>query len=193
MTDDKTPSISGEIAAGIRQALGTIPEDLLGIAIGDWLREKRKRNQERLKENTKRILEGRGVSPNQDAASPVLFIAVCEAAMDEDRPELQDIWARLLAAAVDPNRANQVRSNFIAIVKQLDPLDALVLTKFSPQIAQPARNTIAQLLNKSPDEVEVAMVNLQRLNLVSGQYSEGVETGFALLTSTGRELLRALY
>jgi hypothetical protein len=192
MAEDKTPTLSGEVAAGIRQALGTIPEDLLGIAVGDWLREKRKRNQARLAEKTKKILEARGISPEQETISPLLFIAICEAALDEDRPELQDIWAKLLATAVDAARAHQVRANFIEIVKQLEPLDALVLTRISPNLAQPIRNTIAQLLNRSPDEVEVALVNLARLNLVAGQYKDSVETGFAVMTSTDRELLRAL-
>jgi hypothetical protein len=193
MTDEKVPTLSAEVAAGVRRALGTIPEDLLGIAVGDWLREKRKLNQARLSENTKKILEARGISPDEEKSSPQLFIAICEAALDEDRPELQDLWARLLAAAVDATRAHRVRANYISIVKQLEPLDALVLTKFSPGLAQPARNTIAQLLSVSPDEVEVSLVNLARLNLASGQYKEGVETGFVVLTSTARELLKVLY
>jgi abortive infection alpha-like protein len=193
MADEKTPTVSGEIAAGVRQALGSIPEDLLGIAVGDWLREKRKRNQARLKESTRKILKERGVEPDHDTASPLLFIAICEAALDEDRPELQDLWARLLAAAVDAARVNRIRANFIEIVKQMEPLDALVLTKLAPQLAQPVRYTIAQLLGKSSDEVEVAMINLAHLNLIGGQLREPVETGIASLTSTGRELLKALY
>jgi hypothetical protein len=129
MADGKVPSLSGEIAAGVRQALGTIPEDLLGIAVGDWIHEKRKRNRERLKENTKRILKDRGINANQEAASPVLVVAICEASLDEDREELQDLWARLLAAAIDSDRASRVRTNFVDIAKQLDPIDAMAVMK----------------------------------------------------------------
>jgi hypothetical protein len=49
------------------------------------------------------------------------------------RGELQDIWAKLLAAAADPARAKSFRLRFIETAKQMDPLDAVVLSKASAE------------------------------------------------------------
>jgi hypothetical protein len=57
-----------------------------------------------------------------EICSPIL-----EAAADEENDELQDLWSRLLAAAMDPNRRDAMRQSFIATVKRMDPIDALVL------------------------------------------------------------------
>lgn len=195
MTDEKLPSLSGELAAGIRQALGNIPQDLLGIAVGDWLEEKRKINRERLEENTKKILKERGIQSDQQVASPKLFIAICEAAMDEDRDALQNLWARLLAAAVDKSRADLVRTNYIDIVKQLDPIDALVLSELSgsqPNTNRNLRNEIAGELGLPPDQIEVSLLNLHRLGLVAPVFDLKIESGQVYLATLGRELLRAL-
>jgi Abortive infection alpha len=196
MPENKPPTLHGEIAAGVRQALGTIPEDLLGIAVGDWLREKRIRNQARLKTRTAEILTERGVSPDKDVASPVVFIAVCEAALDEDRVELQELWARLLAAASDPDRATRVRASFVDIIKQLDPLDAVVLKKLDSEPKQPNRNEgndIAAEMGVPTDEVRVSLLNLGRLNLIGARHGEQVEGGSVYLAAIGRELLRLMY
>lgn len=47
-------------------------------------------------------------------------------AQEESREELAELWARLLANAMDPNM-NSVRQSFIDAVKRMDPLDAVVL------------------------------------------------------------------
>src|ERR1700730_14559520 len=107
MSDKNPPTLPGELAAGIRQALGTIPEDLLGLAGGDWLREKREQNRDRLKRRTKEILKSRGVTPDQETAAPLLLEEISKAAEYEQRPEIQEIWARLLAAAIDKTRAKR--------------------------------------------------------------------------------------
>ncbi len=52
------------------------------------------------------------------AISASLAIPLLSAAGDESRPELQDLWARLLANAMDPARANNLRIEFIEAVKR---------------------------------------------------------------------------
>lgn len=47
----------------------------------------------------------------------------------EPNDDLQDIWARLLANAVDATNEIQPRRAYISIIKDLSPLDALILEK----------------------------------------------------------------
>src|SRR5580704_10526643 len=77
-------------------------------------------------QRTRERLEHRGIA---DPEPPSLknSIPILEAAADEENEELQDLWSRLLAAAMDPNRRDAMRQSFIQTVKQMDPMDALVL------------------------------------------------------------------
>jgi hypothetical protein len=52
--------------------------------------------------------------------------ALEQGAMEQD-DDLQDIWARLLANAVDATSEVQPRRAYISIIKDLSPLDALIL------------------------------------------------------------------
>jgi hypothetical protein len=82
-------------------------------------------NLDALRRRTAEILRERDVqrpielSPNQ--ATELLT-----AAQDESRETLAELWARLLANAMDPNM-NNVRQSFIDAVKKMDPPDAVVL------------------------------------------------------------------
>src|SRR5207247_8456868 len=59
-----------------------------------------------------------------------IAIRLLEAAQGEPREEMQDLWARLLANAMDPTRKDYVRPEFIEALKKLQPVDALVLSFF---------------------------------------------------------------
>src|SRR5580704_5247877 len=74
---------------------------------------------------TEEILRERDV---QDVIelSPNMAVALVEGAQEEGREELMELWARLLANAMDPN-LNSVRQSFIEAVKNMDPVDAIVL------------------------------------------------------------------
>lgn len=103
----------------IERLLGSVPEDLVGILGGDWLRAKRAENLFRTLERFERLVRKRGIKEPMQL-SPNVATPMLEAASNESRSELQDIWSRLMAAAVDPSREKSVRASFIAIVKQMD-------------------------------------------------------------------------
>jgi hypothetical protein len=66
------------------------------------------------------------------------------AAADEDRQELQDLWARLLAAAADPKRTKSFRGAFIDVA-----MDAVVLQQAGATnqvITETIRNDVAAKL-----------------------------------------------
>src|SRR5580700_8223369 len=74
---------------------------------------------------TEQILRERDV---QDVIelSPNMAVALIAGAQEEGKEELMELWARLLANAMDPS-LNTVRHSFIATVKNMDPVDAVVL------------------------------------------------------------------
>jgi hypothetical protein len=89
--------------------------------------------------------------------SPTLAIPILEAAVDETRAELKDLWERLLANAFDPSRTNAVRGSFIEILKKFDPMDARVFEAIAAQSGELSPNArdfvVGRLGNVSLDEV----------------------------------------
>jgi Abortive infection alpha len=105
--------------------LGDFPKDLFGLLVGDRVKAKRIERIAALWQKTRERLQVRGTDP--ESPSLKYAIPILEAAADEENEELQDLWSRLLAAAMDPNRRDAMRQSFIATVKQMDPMDTLVL------------------------------------------------------------------
>ena len=154
----------GNLARYMGRVLGTVPEDILGVVIGDPLHFVRTVIAGALDAKVQKIHERRGVKETQ-GVSPSLGIPLLRAAYDESRPELQDIWAALIAAAMDPERAARVRISFIDTLKRFDPLDALVLKacyerKPKPDEAHPI-NYLSVTLNVPGDEILISNDNLE--------------------------------
>ncbi|MGQ0741243.1 MAG: Abi-alpha family protein [Alphaproteobacteria bacterium] len=178
-----------DVGSFLSKALGSTPEDLVGMLGGDWLKIRRAENIARLIVASKERLQKDGVIEPQSAtlsqALPIL-----RAAADESREEIRDLWARLLAAAMDPTRANQVRSRFIDAIKQLDPCDALVLQSIArrgTKIDLSQRNDIIRELVRGPDEVDVSIQNLRELELL-----HELSPGVVMLSPFGREFVRII-
>jgi hypothetical protein len=138
--------------------------------------------------------------------------ALIAGAQEESRPELMELWARLLANAMDPN-LNSVRQSFIEAVKKMDPVDAVVVRHLheakimlvllnreegsSTQIT--GSDDIARAINRRSDEVELSMRHLKDLSLLDehsstvGEDDEQVEELSWWINAAGREFLRACY
>jgi Abortive infection alpha len=148
----------------------TFPEDLLGLLVGDQVKAKRIERIEMLWRQTRERLGDRGVA-DPEAPSLKYAIPILQAAADEENEELEDLWSRLLAAAMDPSRRDAMRQSFIQAVKQMDPMDALVLkavreaggTSWEPN----RRAWVASKLKCSTDEVIVSFAHLNRLDCIS--------------------------
>ena len=76
--------------------------------------------------SVKRVEVRRNVKRLQ-AVSLSVAIPMLRGAYDENREQLRELWAALIAAATDPERTGRVRLSFIDVLKQFDPLDALVM------------------------------------------------------------------
>jgi Abortive infection alpha len=117
---DAARDAGGYVAA----TLGSTPRDLVAWSIGDRLRRARYRNHlnflEEVQERMDRIPEDRRTPASQTVALPLL-----EAGTDEDRPELSQMWADLLASTmIDGGHA--YRRVFRDIVGRMEPIDAVI-------------------------------------------------------------------
>jgi len=183
----------------IAWVLGTVPRDLVGI-LGDWLAQVRIRNLAREFDKTREVLRSRGVTETIPV-SPALAVPLLRAAADEDRDELVDLWARLLANAMDPHM-NSVRYSFIDAVKAMDPPDARTMNYlYREKVARirfggggDASDTsieyTANQLGTTQDDLEVSVRHLEVLGFLStGPNDKNVWFPNAAL----REFMRACY
>ena len=142
----------------LREMFGTVPEDMVALLGGDWLKVRRATNMAEMLRRAREKIKGRCISEPQPVSLTVA-LPLLRAAADESRPELQDIWARLLANAADPSRSGRVRQSFIDAVRQMEPVDALALLKlsespsWSPNSTHLRRCSSAPLMKSSYSEI----------------------------------------
>src|SRR5262245_48163088 len=126
---EETAKTVGKAIDAVRdgsRALAPTIGDIYGILIGDKVSAARTRRLDEITRETKRILQDRNVKEQQELPEDIA-IPLLEAAQGEPRKEMQKLWAQLLANAMDPSRAGDVRPEFIETLKQLQTLDALLL------------------------------------------------------------------
>lgn len=160
---------TGNLARYVGRILGTAPEDAVGLVLGDPLHYVRAAIAGALDRKIQSKLERRRLTETRPV-SPSVAIPLIRAAYDEGREELQELWASLIVAAMDPARVQQVRLSFIETLRNFDPLDAFVLQKrhaasqarLFPSVAA----FIAGQHGLSEDEVMLSAENLKRLNCV---------------------------
>jgi Abortive infection alpha len=172
--------------------LGDLPKDLVGLLMGDRVKAIRAERIAVHWAKAKKRLEDRGIA---DPEPPSLKIAlpILAAIADENRQELQDVWERLLAAAMDPNRSNLVRQSLITTIKQMDPFDVLV---FEAVAANPSgnwvpngRDSITAGLRCSLEEVLVSFDNLEKIGCINFPDHPKINP---TVTPLGKVLLRAV-
>jgi hypothetical protein len=187
----KAVDLTRDVGSFLGRVVGTLPEDIVGLAGGDWLRHARMRNLASMSAKTDEILRQRQVKESA-SVSPSIAIPLLEAARDEGREELQAIWAKLLAAAMDPARASIVRLSLIQAVKQLDSLDAQIFEEIPSMVAHyspSASDFLASKMRVSEDEVLVSFVNLETLNLIN---TGDAPAATPEITPLGKLLMRAI-
>ena len=116
--------------ASFNRVLGNPIADAVGIAIADPLRFVRITSLDWYSRRVDEILAKRDANKLK-GAPPRIAVEILEAAQDETRDELRELWARLLANAMDSCTQKNVRIEFVAVLKQLNPLDALILQRLS--------------------------------------------------------------
>jgi Abortive infection alpha len=122
---EETAKTAGKALDLVRDGAGPIA-DFYGLIIGDQIHAARHRRLDAITRKTRQILKARHLSETAEVAEQIA-IPLLEAAKFEPRDEMQDLWAQLLANAMDPSRRDDVRPEFIRTLKELHPTDALVL------------------------------------------------------------------
>lgn len=195
----KALEIGGKLGSFLSRVFGAVPEDMVGVLGGDYLHHIRIRNAEKLMERTSEILKDRSIKKDTIPLSPNIALLLLNAAQDESREELQELWARMLANAMDPNRSSVIRQSVIAAVKAFDPLDAKVIEAAFKLLSEDVVNVLASKVldscGASLGEFEVSLKNLQDLKCIE-RFTKQSETSLkttASITITyfGREILRA--
>lgn len=149
------------LGGSLKETFGTLPQDVVGLLGGDYLKVKRAENLFRMFEKAKKRLEDNHVK--RPDASPSLAIPIMVAAAGEGRDELQEIWAALLAAAAGPSRNRAFRLRFIDIAKQLDPFDVVILTQLARRgeiLNPPLRQALIVENGLSGDQLQISVNNL---------------------------------
>jgi Abortive infection alpha len=177
----------------VSNLIGAPIENVVGLLIGDPLLYVRVRMLAFYKERVEKILGERGVK-NPQAVSPSIAIPLIESASNETREELRELWAKLLASAMDPARSKHVRLELIDAVKRMAPVDALILKARHENQGLLVPGTIkflADRLGLDMDDVQVSITNLVNLrlmmNLSGGRDFQHID---AALSPLGRELMR---
>jgi hypothetical protein len=173
--------------------------DLIGWAGGDFLedlrkdkRERRAANQAKILERAGEIIKERGANP--DVETPPEYLEdIIQAAQDNNVQELRELFARLAAAAVDPNRRQGYRCEFVDIVKRMEPIDALVLPAMvNANVGGPNWvEAVRKQVDRDPAEIQLSAVNLERLGCLYTAEDKRVE-GVAFLSALGRQLVKII-
>ncbi len=162
----------------------------MGLVLGDPLRLVRTVIAAQYDVLLDAILKRRNVSKTEPV-SPSVAIPLLQAAYDENRPELQELWAELIATALDPARSKNLRLSFVSSLKQLDPLDALVLRwvngKGGGAATVTVRNGIMREFDLSSDEVAVSFENLSKAGFLGK-----VTASESAMSAFGREFIRVV-
>jgi hypothetical protein len=161
---------------------------LIGFLFGDRLFHWRLRQLAALQSKTAQILKLRGVE--EPGQNPTVEIPLLEAAIDENREELIDVWAKLWAAAMDPSRKAMVRRSLIDAVKKMEPIDAVifeVLAKANPDEAADYWKLVrSKHVSYTEDEVTVSIFALDDLGIFTPRL------GKPQVTPLGKMLAKAI-
>jgi hypothetical protein len=189
-SEDALPKSSMDLALC---PITDIAENALGEIGGRWISETRARNRARLRARTEAILNSRGAQMSADP-SPSITIPLLSAAQDEGREELLDLWAHLLATALNPASNENYRREFVGIARELEPIDAACLPRLEAGATKAwrfRRESMAKALNKSQDGVDLALRNLAKLGLIDLEKMESSDFR-SFVTPLGRQFLAAI-
>lgn len=179
--EDKTVE---ETAKTIRQYLDPIllrPLSELGLLAKDQISFWRFKNQVRMLEKTKTILDKTGVDPESvnEALTPDLVIPLIESAGESESEELSDMFASLMASAINPSTSETGHPSFAKVLSQMSPLDARVL-KF---VYDSVNNIVVQ--TNQGEEIEYLKKNIP----VHRQFSISIEKAVTTFGVSHRQML----
>lgn len=108
--------------------LGGFVGDVFGGLVGDAVKQWRNRNLVNCLAKTKSRLDELGISLANAKALPMgEMYAIFDGMSKQDDPDLVDMWASLLAAAMNPDRNTSLDPAYPKILEQLSGVEAVIL------------------------------------------------------------------
>ena len=164
--------------AFLNQVFGEMIKNRVGI-VADRIKYCRLHNYLKLSENTTRIMRDKGYSEGDITRVVPLKIAIplIENATLEENDELQQLWAVLLANAMDLNFNVDIKLRHVSLLREMEPLDLRILhncylkqqSEHSKSLTKGTlfeRSKIAQEFEISEDLIEASLLNLIRLSCI---------------------------
>lgn len=202
---DAAPFIERVFGPPVENAVGLVSDRLQYFRLTQFLS---------LRERVTNRLNKQGITDTR-SVPPYIALPLIEAATITESDDIQELWAGLMANALDPAFKEDIRSAYISIIKDLSPLDARVL-----QLVNDGVNNFAQTWSSGEEypsfqlskfvedvgvdgeELEISLQNLARLRCLSSVSDlDGTERQvtsknqywmFSIhITSLGRALLKA--
>jgi hypothetical protein len=166
--------------------------NIYDLLIGDHIDAARERNLDAIARKTKKILADR----NLETTAPIpeqIAIPHLEFARGETRDEMQDLWARLLANAMDPARQDAVRPEFVTALEKIHPIDAVVLEHMAESGTENFRlaTHVAEPLGIRASSAQVSLANLETARCVKSTQNPHSEEPYYRCSGFGLELLLA--
>ena len=126
--DEAAASVIKTLAGDTAKGLMAGGSNILGGLIGDRLKEWRIRNLIKVTATTAKFLEERGISLSDTKCLPNGDIyRLFEGASKTDESNVSDLWAGLLANAMNPHIDMSVNIQFTSILEQLTAYDVRVI------------------------------------------------------------------
>lgn len=114
----------GKTADGLGDTITTVWGGLIGDRLNEW----RTRNLVSSLEKTAKILDAKGINLADCCALPNgEMYSIFEGASKQDDPDLQKLWASLLANSMNPN-GTEFRNELTSTLENLEPADARFFT-----------------------------------------------------------------
>lgn len=143
----KALDVSEKMTVFLAKVFKEPAEQAAGI-ISDKLKFLRWQRQVRMADEVQKILDERGVK--ETSAIPLKFaVPMLEAASMEEENELQDLWVKLMANAMDPSKNKEIRITYIDILKRLNSTDVKILDFFYKTLKKDPSVDFAKIANYS--------------------------------------------
>lgn len=196
------PKFIDEAASAPAKAVGNTLTDLWSLAIGShislWSKKQEIRQQKNLQSYIQKVEDKTQEIPDEYIKEPELHIIgpVIEASKYYiDSEELREMFANLIASSIDIRKSQSTHPAFVEIIKQLSPFDAQNIKVFQNPNDTNGSNGAFPIVNYGinygseghkilhkhvflpnlecdTDAIASSLINLQRLGLISIDYSK---------------------
>jgi hypothetical protein len=172
---ETTEKVGGFLAQVFKEPI----TEVVGI-LTDRLRFVRLKRLVEMDSQVNEILAKRHVADTR-SVPPKLALPLLEEASLEDDKNLQELWSRLLANAMDPSFSGDLRTGFVEMIKGMSVLDARVLEFFYQVLKREGhlsplegviqyslkKEQIMQALSISEADYQVSAFNLMRIQCIT--------------------------